>query len=327
MRIRRWIVSSVGALCIIAGLVSAAHAEPLRVGWHVWVGYGPLFVAAEKGFFVEEGVDVELIRIDDHTARMAALYAGQVDALTAATQEVVAVSEPDEEPLACVLALLDSQGADGILAINEVQSIADLKGKSVAFIDRSISQFYLNVLLKEAGLSEANIEVVDLPSDDAMTAFLLQEVDAVVTYEPYLTQGKSVAHGHLLTDTSQRHGLLGDCVATKRSTFNDRKKEFRAVARAWEAAVRYVAAHPDEANEIMARNMGDWLEDPAVFAEMLRGVAFYGVEENRKYFGTPDDPGPIYQTMQYAIDIWTEHGLLDFELSPADVILHGIWDE
>ena len=44
-----------------------------------------------------------------------------------------------------------------------------------------LQQFYLNVLLKEAGLSEADIEVVDLSAEDAGQAFLLQEVDAAVT--------------------------------------------------------------------------------------------------------------------------------------------------
>ena len=86
-------------------------------------------------------------------------------------------------------------------------------------------------------------------------------------------------------------------------------------------------SHPDEANEIMARSMGDWLEDPAVFAEMLRGVALYDAEENREYFGTPEQPGQIYQTMQYAIDVWSELGVLKTELTPADVIAHGILDE
>ncbi len=62
---------------------------------------------------------------------------------------------------------------------------------------------------------------------------------------------------------SERPGLIGDCLATKASIFNHRKPEFRAVARAWDAAVRYVEAHPAEANAIMARDMGDWLEDPA----------------------------------------------------------------
>ena len=60
---------------------------------------------------------------------------------------------------------------------------------------------------------------------------------------------------------------------------------------------------------------------------MLKVVMLYDKEMGRNYFGTPETPGQIYQTMQYAIDIWTEHGLLDFELSPADVIAHGIWDE
>jgi NitT/TauT family transport system substrate-binding protein len=156
---------------------------------------------------------------------------------------------------------------------------------------------------------------------------MMREVDAAVTWEPYLTEGRNVAHGHLLTDSSERPGLIGDCLATKASIFNDRKQEFRAVARAWDAAVRYVEAHSAEANAIMARDMGDWLEDPAVFAEMLRGVGLYDADKNREYFGTPEKPGQIYQTMQYAIDVWTELGLLKTELTPADVIAHGILDE
>jgi NitT/TauT family transport system substrate-binding protein len=325
---RSWFrVSAAAAVGLVVGLMSAAHAEPLRIRYAIWVGFGPLFVAAERGFFDQEGVDVLLIRIDDHTAALAALYAGQVDALATATQDVVAFAEPDDEPLACVLVLTDSQGGDGILATNEIQSIADLKGKAVAYGYRGISQFYVNVLLREAGLTEADIEMVDLPADKAAEAFMLQEVDAAVTWEPYLTQGKNVAHGHLLTDTSERPGLLGDCLAAKPSLFTDRKEEFRSVARAWDAAVRFVASHPDEANEIMARNMGDWLEDPAVFAETLRGVALYDLEDNRAYFGTPDQPGPIYETMRYATAIWSELGMLKVELTPADVIAHGILDE
>jgi NitT/TauT family transport system substrate-binding protein len=312
---------------LAASLASAPHAEPLRLRYTIWVGYGPFFVAEEKGFFVREGVEVELIQIEDHTAALAALYAGQVDALATATQDVVAFSEPDEEPLACVLVLTDSQGGDGILATNDIRSIADLTGKSVAFGYRGISQFYLDVLLKEAGLSEADIEVVDLPADKAAEAFMMQEVDAAVTWEPYLTQGKAVAHGHLLTDSSERPGLLGDCLAAKPSLFRERKQEFEAVARAWDAAVAFTQTHPEEANQIMAHSMGDWLEDPAVVADMLRGVALYDADRNQKYFGTPEQPGQIYQTMQYAIDVWSDLGMLKVELTPADVIAHGILDK
>jgi len=73
--------------------------------------------------------------------------------------------------------------------------------------------------------------------------------------------------------------------------------------------------------------MGDWLEDPVVVAEMLRGVAFYDADRNRDYFGTSERPGQIYQTMQYAIDVWSDLGMLKVEVTPADVIAHGIFDE
>ena len=327
MQTRRWIVSSVAALCFGASLVNAAQAEPLRLRYSVWVGFGPLFVAKEKGFFANEGVDVELIELDDHTAAFAAFYAGHIDALAAAIQETVAFAEPDEEPPACVLAFDDSRGGDGILAMNEIQTIADLAGRSVAYGDRGISQFYINVLLKEIGLSQADIDFVDLPADKAAEAFMLQEVDAAVTWEPYLTQGRNVAHGHLLTDSSERTGLLGDCLMTQPSLFKARKEEFQALARAWDAAVRFVDEHSAEANAIMARSMGDWLEDPVVVAEMLRGVAFYDADRNRDYFGTSERPGQIYQTMQYAIDVWSDLGMLKVEVTPADVIAHGIFDE
>jgi NitT/TauT family transport system substrate-binding protein len=323
--ISKHIVGVVAAL-LVAGSSQMARAEPLRIRYSIWVGYGPLFVAAEKGFFAQEGVEVELIRIEDDTATLAALFAGQIDALATATQTAVSSNEPDEEALACVLMLDDSRGGDGILAINDIQTIADLKGRSVAFGHRSVSQFYVNVLLREVGLSEADIEVVDLRAEEAAEAFLMQEVDAAVTWEPYLSQGRDVAHGHLLTDSSERPGLMGDCLATKTSIFSDRKGEFQAVARAWDAAVRFVDQHPAEANQIIARSMGDWLADPSVVAEILRGVALYDADENRDYFGTPERPGQIYQTMQYAIDVWADLGVLKANLAPADVIAHGILD-
>jgi NitT/TauT family transport system substrate-binding protein len=121
-------------------------------------------------------------------------------------------------------------------------------------------------------------------------------------------------------------GLLVDCLMTRADVFDVRRDEFQALARAWDAAVRYVESHPDEANEIMTRHLGGGL-DPVAFGETLKGVGFYDAERNREYFGTPDQPGPIYDTMQQAIDVWSSIGMLKMPVSPADVIRHGIWDE
>jgi NitT/TauT family transport system substrate-binding protein len=321
------VVAATAVICMAAGLAGLAHAAPLRIFYFTWIGFGPLFVAQEKGLFAREGVEVELINIEDHTAAFSGLFAGQVDAIAFGTQDVLTFADPGQERLICVLPTDESRGADGILATKDIQSIADLKGRSVAVLRGSISQFYLNVLLKGVGLSEADIEVVDLSAADSAEAFMMQEVDAAVTYEPWLTRGKRIEHGHLLTDSSQQPGLITDCLETTAGVLSSRRNDFKAVGRAWVVAVDYFKSQPDEAIEIMARHLGGSLEDSGDFAEALHGVAFYDGEGIRNYVGTPEKPGPIYQTMQNAIDVWSELGVLKVKLTPADVIAYGILDE
>ena len=327
MRVWTRITCAAAAVWLTAGLADTAHAEPLRIGHSTYVGYGPLFVAQEKGFFTKQGADVDMITIEDVHARIAALEAGQIDAIAVTADTMVRFLNPNGELYRCMLVVSDSLGADGIIASKDIQSIADLEGKVVAFEEGEVSQFYLNVLLKEAGLSQDNIEVVGLTAEDASKAFLLQEVDAAVTWEPWLTEAKQAEHGHLLTDSSDRPGLIIDVVFTTPSVLDARRDEFAALAHAWFEAVDYVQANPDEAREIMARGVGGWLEDPAVFAEALAGVRFYDSDRNQEYLGTADQPGPIYPTLQAAIDVWSDLGMLEVEVSPADLVARGVWTD
>jgi NitT/TauT family transport system substrate-binding protein len=230
------------------------------------------------------------------------------------------------DPYACVMAVDESHGADGIVANKDIKSIADLKGKTVAFPKGTVSEFFLNVLLRQAGLKESDLKTVELGADDAGNSFLMQEVDAAVTWEPYLTQGKQAPHGHLLADSSETPGLIVDCLLTKTRVLEARLPEFRALARAWDEAVHYAEAHPDEANQIMARHVGGG-DDPAAFAKALKGVRFFDAARNRKFFGTPEHPGQIYQTSQYGIDVWSSLSALHTKLKPADVIRPDLWTE
>ena len=55
-----------------------------------WAGYGPLFVAQEKGLFAREGVEVELINNEVHAAAFGGLFSGQVDAVAGALSDAPA---------------------------------------------------------------------------------------------------------------------------------------------------------------------------------------------------------------------------------------------
>jgi NitT/TauT family transport system substrate-binding protein len=73
----------VAALLVAVGASEATRAEPLRIGYAIWVGFGPLFVAEQKGFFAREGLEVELIDMALPEALHAGLLAGQIDVAAA----------------------------------------------------------------------------------------------------------------------------------------------------------------------------------------------------------------------------------------------------
>ena len=71
----------------------------------------------------------------------------------------------------------------------------------------------------------------------------------------------------------------------------------------------------------MTKGLGGWLKEPKDFDEALSGAALYGIEENRPFMGTKAKPGPMYQTVQGAIDFWRETGKLVWpDVKAADVI-------
>jgi NitT/TauT family transport system substrate-binding protein len=296
-----------------------AGAETVSIAHSTWVGYGPLYIARDKGFFKENGVDVDLIVMEDPKQRFPALMADQIQ-MIASTVDTALLYMKTPDDFKYLVAIDDSKGGDGIVANKDVKDVADLKGKSVAVSEGSVSEFYLNVLLQRAGLKESDLNIVNMTASDAGTAFVSKQVDAAVTWEPWLSRGKATDHGHLLVDSSTTPGLITDAIIVKTSWLADHKKEAAAVVKSWNEAVAYYRAHPDESIDIMAKGVGGWLKDPKDFKDTLTGIKFYGEEDNKAFFGTPDKPGPLSQTVADAIKIWGSQGRLQVQTSPEKLI-------
>ncbi len=316
--------------CLIAGgmllslmLGGSAGAETLKLGHSTWVGYGPLYIAQEKGFFKDEGLDVELIVMEDPKVRFPALAAGQLD-VAVTTVDTMLNYLSDQQSYRYLFALDDSKGGDGIIANKDIQTVADLKGKSVAYAEGSVSQFYLGVLLKQAGLTFDDVQTQNMTAGDAGAAFVAGRVDAAVTWEPWLTRGKQAPDGHLLVDSSTTPGLITDMAMTTPQTLEKRKKDLEALYRAWIKAVDFQKANPEEADQIMAKGVGGWLDDPKVFAETRAGIVYYDKAMNQAFIGTAAAPGPIVKTINNAAELGKETGMFQHEVTPTDLIAFDI---
>ena len=305
-----------GSAMLVTG---SADAGSLKLAHSTWVGYGPFYIARDKGFFKEEGVDVELVIMEDTPIKMGALMAGQIDLVASTVDEFPIYMKPGKM-LRYVLAVDNSKGGDGVVANKDIKSIKDLKGKKVAFEQGSVSQFFLNALLKDNGMTEADIEPVNMAATDAGVAFAAKQVDAAVTWEPALSQGAKSEHGQMLLTSADKPGLITDIVAATAETAVTKKDDIAAFVRAWYRAVDYVKTNPEDASAIMAMGVGGWLEDPAVFAETLSGIEYLDKAKNVELFGTAAAPGQITRTLGLALDIWKGFDRIQVDVTPADMI-------
>ena len=74
----------------------------------------------------------------------------------------------------------------------------------------------------------------------------------------------------------------------------------------------------------MARGVGGWLEDAAVFAETRAGIAYYDDAMNQAFIGTAGAPGGIAQTITSAEALGREIGQFEHDVPPAELIAFDI---
>ena len=85
-----WMRGILGAaLLLFTAFAAVAEAASLKVAHSTWVGFGPFHIAREKGLFEAEGLDVELIVMEDTRTRMPALAAGRIDVTTTTVDTVL----------------------------------------------------------------------------------------------------------------------------------------------------------------------------------------------------------------------------------------------
>src|SRR5512135_1952736 len=314
---RYWVVGVMVAAFLMAG--PAFGAEPIKLGMSTWIGYAPLYLAKEKGFFQKRGVDVEVVVIESPADRRAAFAADKIQGMaTTVDTHVMTAAAENPIPVKQVLALDDSHGGDGMVAKKEIKTIKDLKGKTVAAqLGAGASYFWLNYVLAQDGMKLGDLKAVDMKAGDAGAAFVAGKVDAAVTWEPWLSKAKETPFGHVLLASDKTPGIIVDSLAFKPDFLKKRGADVKKIISAWNEAVKFAADSPQEADTIMAKFTG---QKPEEFTKEKTGVRFYGEKENKDYFGTPQKPGLLYKVTQRAADLWFDLKLIKTKPKAPDLI-------
>lgn len=299
------------------GCSTSNSSVKLKIALPTWTGYGPLYLAKEKGFFEEQGLDVELIKIEGLAERKQALAGKKIDGMATA-QDVQVTLAAANVPVKVIWALDSSAGGDGILASEEIENVSDLKGKTVALEMGTTSHFFALTVLQDAGLSDDDIIIKNMTAGDAGAAFIAGKVDAAVTWEPWLSKGKE--NGKVLVSTKDYPGIIIDSVSFRADIVEKYPQAMEGFVKAMAQAMEYWKNNKQEAEKIMAEGLGIDLEE---FQATIPDLKFYDLEGNKKFFGTEDAPGAIYETTKKAINFYAKLNVIETEPRPEEIIDPG----
>ena len=190
------------AICgLAAGLAAAALATTaaaqtvtVTVGAASTTSDAPIYIAEKKGYFRDEGIDVTVTNFRSASDMVAPLGAGQLDAgagsasaglYNAVTRgikiKIVADKASSPPGYGATKILIRKDHVDS----GRFKEVKDLKGMRVAMNAPGVSNTAtLNALLKSAGLAYTDVDTVNLPFPEHVTALRNKSVDASASVEP-----------------------------------------------------------------------------------------------------------------------------------------------
>jgi NitT/TauT family transport system substrate-binding protein len=274
------------------GSSPSAVSAPLVSGDISWVGYAGNYVALKKGFFEQEGLNVQNKFFANASDEITALLAGKLDIAWLTSGDTIQVAEKD--PSLKVIYLVDySDGADGIIGRN-IAAPKDAKGKSVARENLLFTKVLLQAYLKQGGLTEKDLKVQDIPASDAGTAFSSKKVDMAVTFEPFLTKNAKLGGGNVVFSTKGTN-LIADVIVVRDKLIQTRKKDLQAYLRAIDKSVKLVNAADPEAIKISAEQMN---VTPAEVKEQLTGVKIFDLDGNKSIAFNKTNPKSLIGNLE-----------------------------
>lgn len=170
-------------------------AIDLTVGYTPISIYAPMFIAKEKGYFAEQGLDVDLQALPGASDMVVLTATGEFDAgiggigpayWNAAAQDlpvtIIAPAHGEGSPVATPL-MISKDACDS----GEIASISDLEGMSIGVNAPGATEIWLERALQSGGLTIDDVDVQFLPFPDAVAALDSGAIDASMIGEPLAT--------------------------------------------------------------------------------------------------------------------------------------------
>jgi len=250
----------------------------------------PVAVAALKGYYAEEGVDITLVSGTAFEAQQIALAAGKMPIINGDFQFFAPIQNGFDIKLISGL----HEGCIKVLvpADSPVRTVADLKDKTI-IVDAigGTPMMVASVAAKHAGLDPripGDIVWKPFPWDQLIQAMEKGEGDAVALWDPFATVAERSGNYRTLVDIAKDPVFAGrNCcfIFASGRLIKENPRDVAKVLRAVQRAVKWTGENPREAAELLIKNKKLATDDVQLVTGLLESynyTAYYGAESIKK---------------------------------------------
>ena len=237
-----------------------APKTKLRIAAQPFPLYSSVWAAYEKGYLEEElsAVNAEFTWTIFQSGPLVneAVAAGEADlGYMADLPAIIAKSSGQDIEIVSNIAYGEKGLAVLVAPDSDIASVADLKGKKIAYATGSYAQHLLALLLDQEGLSLDDVESINLGSGDSPAALTSGEVDAIVIWEQFISRLTSEGTAKVLADgTNIKRGNMVTYAVS--SYAKEHPEVIEAYIRALDRADQFIQESPNEAAELIAEDFG-----------------------------------------------------------------------
>lgn len=300
--------------------ICLADNKVYKIATVAWIGWSPLHVSQEKGFWREQNISVEVLNYDDPIVILEAIKAGRIDFAMDMAGSLAGIYM-NGTPVVALAETDWSHGGDKII-IKRGQSIQQHVGKPLGvFLDLPSCYFFLGSYLKTQQLKLSDFRIVELGPEDMTQQFIVNRLPVIVNYDPWALQAIDEGGGVVLADSSDYQGCIPECFWGYRTHLeNIPDGDIEKILRGWIKAARWVndPKHWEEYKGILNKRTfaGHRPYSDAALRQIFASVKIHHpktlLDRNR-------DHGGFYQYLEKLRVFLKENGLLKKDFSPEDI--------
>lgn len=301
---------------------AAPPLPPLKIACSAWPGFLPSVLASEKGYFKDAGVAVRCEYSQNIRQQLLDFGNGSYDGAGFALGSLISLYSKDRD-FSVIMATDYSMGADALIANPPINSVGDLKGKTVLVNLGSYAELFIDLALERHSMQRSELTLMSWNDENAAVEKVLsKEADAAFLWEPYASMAMKNG-ARCIYSSRDMPGIVTDVFAFRNKTIKERPDDIKKFVECWFRAVEFWSANTAEASLLIARAI-----ESETAAVSLAGIELCGPAANERAFspGVPRgeknllslyDSGKLYIDHYIKLGIHREKIKIEEILNPA----------